>query len=96
MSKFQETVYNKKVKEWNKDSKILRATAQSLYIIVWGGSSKLMQHKLMVVKPFETTEDSGDVTNLLKEIRRLSLRIEMSTSVYNTLDKAKDIYYIYR
>ena len=38
---------------------------------------------------------TGNATNLLKEIRRMSLLTEANTSVYHTLDKSNNIYYIY-
>ena len=43
VSKIQETVYNEKIKEWIKDDKSLKATVWSLYTVVWGQRSKLMQ-----------------------------------------------------
>jgi len=81
-------VYNKKFKEWIKDNKHLKATVQSLYNIV-------MQNKLMTVTIFEKMETNGDATNLLKEIRRISLQIEMSTSIYNKLSEDNVILYTY-
>ena len=41
-------------------------------------------------------ENDGDVTNLLKEIRGISHQLEANTSVYDSLDKAKRLYYAYR
>ncbi len=68
VSKFEETVYNKEVKQWIKDNKNLRATMQALYNIVWGQCSRLMKNKLKTIKNFDEMEEKGDVTRLLKEI----------------------------
>ena len=49
-----------------------------------------------MAKNFNDIEKDGDVTELLKEIRRVSLQIETNTSIYDTLDEAKTIFYTYR
>ena len=55
-----------------------------------------MKNKVMMAKKYKEIERDGDVTELLREIRRVSLQIETNTSIYNTLDEAKAIYYTYR
>lgn len=40
--------------------------------------------------------NDGDVTELLKEIRRISLRIKTNTSVYDAPDKANTNVYTYK
>ena len=52
ITQFSQTVFQEQVKMWIKDESSLRATTQSLYNIVWGQCSKLMQNKLKAVKYF--------------------------------------------
>ena len=96
ISRFDETVYNEEVKQWIKDNKILKATIQSLYNIVWGQCSRLMKNKLKTVKDFQNMENSGNVTTLLKEIRAISHQLEASTSIYDYLHEAKRKFYLYK
>ena len=53
ITQFSQTVFQEQVKMWIKDESSLRATTQSLYNIVWGQCSKLMQNKLKAVKNFQ-------------------------------------------
>ena len=69
ITKFSEIVFQEQVKLWIKETSSLKATTQSLYNIVWGQCSKLMQNKLKAIKDFQTMENNDDVTLLLKEIR---------------------------
>ena len=96
VSKFEEMKYSEKVKQWIRDEKSLKGSIRSLYNIVWGQCSKLMQNKITVSKHFKDMEANGDVTSLLKEIRQISLEIETNTSVYDAMDEAKQMYYTYR
>ena len=56
-------------------------------------TSSLYIADLAVILSMET---SRDVTSLCKEIRQVSLEIETNTSVYNSMDEAKVIYYTYK
>ena len=95
-SKFEEMKYTENIKQWIRDEKSLKATIRSLYNIVWGQCSKLMKNKITMAKDFSTFESKGDVTELLKEVRRVSLQIETNTSVYDAMDEAKCLYYSYK
>ena len=46
-----------------------------------------MKNKLSLAKEFINFETDGNVTELLKEIRRVSLQIETNTSVYDAMDE---------
>ena len=46
VSKFADMVFQEQVKQWINDTTSLRATLQSLYNIVWGQCSKLMQNQV--------------------------------------------------
>ena len=96
VTKFNKMVFQEKVKEWIKNMNSLKATSQSLYNIIWGKCSKLIQNKLIVVEHFEDDiKVNGDVTKLLKEMRGVSHQMESNTSVYDAVDKAKIRYYEY-
>ena len=95
-SKFEEMEYAEHVKQWIRDNKSLKATIRSLYNIVWGQFSKIMKNKLSLAKTFINFEAEGNVTELLKEIRRVGLQIETNTSVYDAMDEAKSLYCNYR
>ena len=56
----------------------------------------MMRDKLTMIKDFTTVETKGDVTVLLKEIRSIGLQIETNTSLYDALDEAVALYYLYR
>ena len=88
--------YAEHVKQWIRDDKSLKATIRSLYTIVWGQCSNLMKNKLSLAKELINFETDGNVTELLKEIRRVSLQIETNTSVYDAMDEAKSLYYNYK
>jgi hypothetical protein len=96
LSKFDETVFQEQVKQWIKDSTSLKATLRSMYNIVWGQCSRLMQNKLRAIAHFQTIENDGNVTELLKEIRGVSHQLEANTSVYDSLHEAKRKFYTYR
>ena len=76
-----------------KGYKSLTETARSLYNSVLGQCSRLMMNKASLTKDYVRIELAGNVTKLLKEIRRVSLYIENNTSVYATMDDSKSFYY---
>ena len=90
ISKFEETIYNEKIKQWIRDDSSMNATVRSLYNIVWGQCSKLMQDKLTMMGEFDNFEARGDVTRLLKKIRIIVLQTNLS--VYDALDEAVSVY----
>jgi hypothetical protein len=96
VTKFTQTVFNDWFKQWIKETNSLKATLQSLYKVVWGQCSKLMQNKLKALKHFQDMENKGDVTTPLKEIRGISHQLESNTSVYDSLDEAKRRFYAYK
>ena len=85
---FEEDIYNKRVKQWIRDKKSLRATVRSLYYIVWGQCLTLMQEKLSMSKHVNDMETKEDVMLLLKEIHTIRLQIETNTSLYDALYEA--------
>ena len=58
------------MKEWIKDTNILKGTLQSLYNIMWGECIKLMRNKFLAGKYFKSAiEVPGDTKKLPKEVR---------------------------
>ena len=73
VSKFEETIYSERIKQWIRDEKSLQSSTRALYNIVWGQCSKLMKDKLSMAKNYVRFEEECDVTALLNEIRRVRL-----------------------
>ena len=96
ISKFEETIYNERIKQWIRDGASLKATIRSLYNIAWGQCSKLMQDKITMMKEFLEVETTGNVTRLLKEVKIVMLQIDTNTSAYDALDEAINAYYKYK
>ena len=68
----------------------------SLYNVVWGQCSKLLQNKLKSNNKYNSIDDNCDVVELLKEIKLMSNKIEENTSVYDALHEAKLKLYRYQ
>ena len=49
-----------------------------------------------MMKNFSIVETKGDVTTLLKKIRKFRLQIETNNSRYDTIDEANKLYYEYK
>ena len=69
---FESAVYNERIKTWIKVTDTLDSTLRSLYNIVWGQCSKLVQNKLTALGKLDERDMNGDVTWLLREIRSIS------------------------
>ena len=93
---FETAVYNERIKTWIKATDALDSTLRSLYNIVWGQCSTLMQNKLKASGKFDERDTNGDVTWLLKEIRSVSHQLEANVSLYDSVDEAKKSYYLYK
>ena len=46
-----------------------------------------------MAKNIKNYKQKGDVTELLKKMRRFSLQIETNSSIYDAMDEAKSMYY---
>ena len=68
----------------------------SLYNVVWGQSSKLLQNKLKANPQYDQFNNTSDAVTLLKEIKLLSNKIEENTSMFNTIHEAKSKLYKYQ
>ena len=52
ITRLQETIFGEEIKQYIKESRSLKSTLTSLYNIVWGQWSKLMQNKLLAAQDF--------------------------------------------
>ena len=88
--------YQEEMKQHIKDKKNLETTIASLYNVVCGQCSKLLQNKLKARNNFDQMDDSCNVATLLSEIKTLSSKIEESTSAYDALHEAKAKFFKYQ
>ena len=63
--------------------------------MIWEKCSKHTKNKSTPQKNLSEIEVTGNATNMLKEIRCISLKIETKSSVYDELDEATHVYYTY-
>ena len=94
--KFEEIIYNERIKEWIRDKNNLKALIRFIDNIVCGQCLKLIQDKLTMKKDFNEVETNRGVTTLLNEVQPINLQIETNTSVYNSLDQTNSLYYTYK
>ena len=92
----EDLLFKEEVRQYSKDKKSLESTLVSLYNVVWGQCSKLLQNKLKANKLYDQFNSTSDVVTLLKEIKLLSNKIEENTSMYDALHEAKSKFYKYQ
>ena len=61
----------------------------AVYNIAWGQCSALMQNRLESLEDYNDMKRAHDVTKLLKEIRKISNKLQVSANVYNAPDEVK-------
>jgi len=96
LSTFQSAIYQQIIIMWIKAIDALDSTLTSLYNIIWGKCSKLMQNKLRSSKIFEEKDLRGNLVWLLKEIRPISHQLEANISLYDSVDEVKRSYCLYK
>ena len=89
-------IYKEELKQYVKEKRSLSSTMQSLFNIIWGQCSQLMQHKLRAVSSFDTIEDQADTVSLLKEIRSITMQFESHMSIYDGIFEAKRRFFLYK
>ena len=89
-------IYKEELKQYVKEKRSLSSTMQSLFNIIWGQCSQLMQHKLRAVSSFDTIEDEADTVSLLKEIRSITMQFESHMSIYDGIFEAKRRFFLYK
>ena len=95
ISRVDEKKYDAELTMYFKNRSSLENALQSLYIITWGKCSKLMKNRLEAGQRFKIIKDNGVIAKLLTEIRGVSNEGEVSSNVYDALDKIKRRYYNY-
>ena len=93
ISRFDERKYDVELTMYFKNRPSLENSLQSLYIIAWGQCNKLMKNRLESTQGFKIIKESGNIAKLLTEIRGVSNEVEVSSNIYNALDKIKRKYY---
>ena len=96
VDKWDKMLYLESVKMYLKTKERTTATLTSLYGIVWGQCSRLMQNKCRNDKDFEEIEEKCDVVRLLKIIKNASHELESNTCVWDALSQAKRRFYAYK
>ena len=96
VNEWDRIMYMEEVKMYLKAKERTNATLTSLYGIVWGQCSRLMQNKCRNNKDFKTIEEKCDVVSLLKIIKTSSHELESHTCVWDALSQAKRRFYSYR
>ena len=89
-------IFTEKAKQYIKDVKSLDTALASLYNVVWGQCSKLLQNKLKLSSNYTEFDNNSDVAALLREIKNLCSKIEENTSVYDALHESKLKFYKYQ
>ena len=85
-----------KLKEYCRNENSVKAIKRSLYNVVLGQCSYMVQTKLKDDPNFEKIELIGDVVELLKMVRGACRETTTNASLYDAIDEAKSCYYTYR
>lgn len=95
LTKAQEKIYDAKIALYIKEEKSMDDALTSLFNITWGQRSLMMQNRLESLSDYERIRIQADLAQLLKEIRKVSNKLEVSANVYDALDEAKRKYFAY-
>ena len=85
----EEALLTEETKQYIKMKRNVTTAMASLYTVVWGQCSQLLQNKLTGLKSYEKMDLSNDVVKLLKEIKILGNKVEDKASEYEALFDAK-------
>jgi len=89
-------IYKERMKKYDKKIERLQGTIRSLYNVVWAQTSDLLRNQLQELNDFDTIEDNGDVTTLLKEIKKSCHDIENRVYPYDSVDEVQRQFFTYR
>ena len=82
-------IFNEQVKQWIKDCSRLEATERSLFEIIRGQCSRLLQTSIKAEDEYETVDQNGNVAGLLRVVPRISSQIQSDLHVYDAYLEAK-------
>ena len=74
----------------------VQTSMRSLYNILWGECSKLMQNKLRANKDFEDIKEDGYLVRILLAIRGISIQREAGSLIYDSLGETRRKFYTYQ
>ena len=89
VSRFDEKKYDVELMMYFKNRSSLKNALQFLYIIVWELCSKLVRNSLEADQRFKMIKENDNIAELLTEIRGVSNEVEVSSNIYDVLDKIK-------
>jgi hypothetical protein len=75
---------------------MLKSNQRSIYAIVWGQCSPMMQSKLEPIDDYESKSNGCDCIWILKENRGITHRFEGARNIFISLDDAWSNYYGYK
>ena len=96
MTKGEQVMFAEQVRQYIKGSRSLDTSLASLYNIVWGQCSWLLQNKLKSSNRYTEFDNNCDVAGLLTEIKKQSSKLEENTSVYDAFHESKVKFYQYQ
>ena len=67
----QQAIFKEEVRQYAKDKKSLETTLASLYNVIWGQCSKLLQNKLKSNSKYSIFNNTSDVSTLLTKKKEL-------------------------
>jgi hypothetical protein len=89
-------IWETSMKTYMKRKDLLESNSRSIYTIVWGQCSPMVQSKVESFDEFEAKSGDCDCVWLLKEIQGITHRFEGTRNVFISLDDAWSSYYSYR
>jgi hypothetical protein len=88
-------IWETQMKTFMKRTDMLVSNTRSIYAIVWGQCSPMMQSKLESLTDYDTKSSACDCLWLLHEIQGITHRFEGTRNVFISLDDAWTNYYAY-
>ena len=95
LTKAHNSIYNARINLFIKEEINLKSAMTALYNMKWGQFSPMTKDRLESLLDYDTIRKDSNVASLLKEIKGVSNKLEVSSNVYDTLDEAKRKYYSY-
>ena len=82
------------IKYWRKEERHLKNTLRSIFNVIWGQCSPLMQNKLEGIETYEVMKGDGDAASLLKAIKGISYDFESGRSPHESIDETHRKLYV--
>ena len=85
--------FTEDIKNWRKDVRELKSFKASIYTIIWGQCSDLMQSKLEADETYSSIKAENDVVGLIAQIRAITNQIDSNVHPFLALDEARRRFY---